>query len=304
MNIKLRRVEVFMAVVEAGGFSAAANQLHIAQSAVSVAIRELERELGTQLFVRGRRSVELTESGGLLLERAQPALRQLYGIRAEIRDVETMAMGHVRVGAPAMVTQFALRHVLPSFMAKFPGVRLHLRQAGALEIEQMVLRGEIDLGVISYREAMPQLESLPVWDFQNIACLPQGAVAPGAQRIGWAALLRHPQAVYPEGYHQRALVEKYAAQLGIPLKIAIESENPGLLVAAVKAGLAATTLPAAAIEGEQGVARLKLPEQEGDRLKVGLCWRKDHALSRAARGLLEHLRDDRSIAKRRRPPSV
>jgi len=293
--MKIRRVEVFVAVVEAGGFSAAANRLHIAQSAVSVAVKELERELGTQLFVRGKRHLELTETGQLLLERARPALQQLYNIRSAVRDLETLAVGMVRIGAPAMVTQFALRHVLPKFMKAHPGVRLHLRQAGALEIEQLAVRGEIDVGVISYRESMPELESRLIWTFRNIACLPRQATAPRSGRIGWSTLLRHPQAVYPPGYHQRALVERYALQLGIPLKIVIESENPQLLVATVKAGLAATTLPAPAVERETGLTRLRLPEREGDSLRVGICWPKAFPLTRAARALVEHLEVDRTV---------
>lgn len=290
MNVKLRRIEVFLTVVECGGFSAAADQLRIAQSAVSVAVKELERELGATLLARRGRGLELTESGRLLRDRAGPALRQLHAIRDEIRDLETLGSGSIEVAAPAMVTQFALRTAVPGFMARYPGIRLRLRQAGALEVEQRVLRDEVDLGVIAWREPMAALECVPLWEFDNVACTAVGHPLARQGSVGWASLLAEPQAVYPPGYHQRALVERYAAKLGMPLRIALEADHPGLILGAVKAGLAVTTLPSPAMEGEAGVTALKLPESEGDRLRVAVCWRKGRVLGKAAQALVEHLR--------------
>lgn len=290
MNVKLRRVEVFMAVVESGGFSAAANVLHIAQSAVSIAIKELERELGTRLFIRGNRSVELTDSGRLLRDRAAPAIKLLQGAKEEIRDLENLAIGHVRIAAPGMVTQFALRRVLPRFMQGHPGIRLRVLQAGALEIETLVLREGLDLGLTAYRGPQHGVDCVLLWRFDNVACVPNKHPEAHKERITWNSLLKYPLAVYPTGYHQRDLVERYAANLGMPLQIAMESENPALLIATVKAGLAVTTLPLPAIEGESGVKPLRLPQEEGDQLKVGVCWAAGRPLSKAALAMLEYLK--------------
>src|SRR5262245_10621897 len=141
--MKLRRIEVFMQVAAAGSFSAAAERLCIAQSAVSVAIRDLEAELGTRLFVRGPRSVALTESGRLLQARAEPALRQLRDAAQEIVDLERLAVGQARIAAPVVVTQYALAQPLATFAASHPGVRLRVVQAGARQIEELVLRHEV-----------------------------------------------------------------------------------------------------------------------------------------------------------------
>jgi len=289
MNVKLRRIEVFMAVVEHGGFSVAANSLHIAQSAVSVAVKELERELGVQLFERSGRLMVLTEAGRVLRDRAGPALKQLYSVKDELRDLESLAVGHVRIAAPGMVTHIALRRIVPEFMKMHPGVRLRVMHAGALEVEDLVLRGDADLGVISWREAMPELASSLLWEYENVACVPKDHKPDSRTSITWPALLKLPQAVYPAGYHQRFLVERHAAKLGVPLRIALESENPGMLMAAVQAGLAVTTLPAPAAEGVAGVRVLRLPQDEGDRLQVGVCWPRQYTPTRATLALLEHL---------------
>lgn len=278
-----------MAIVAHGGFSAAANALHIAQSAVSVTIRELERELGVKLFERSGRAMALTEAGRVLRDRAGPALKQLYSVKDELRELETLAVGSVRIAAPAMVTHIALRQIVPEFMRSHPGIRVRLIQAGAIEVEELVLRGEADLGVIAWREGISELATSVLWEFANVACVPSRLKAVPKTSISWAALLRLPQAVYPPGYHQRVLVERHAARLGLQLQIALESENPGLLMAAVQAGLAVTTLPAPAAEGITGVRTLRLPQDQGDRLRVGVCWQRQFALKRASLALLEHL---------------
>jgi len=289
MNFKLRRVEVFIAVVEHGGFSAAANALHIAQSAISVAVKELERELGVKLFERSGRVMVLTEAGRVLRDRAGPALQQLYSVKSELRDLENLSVGSVRIASPAMVSHIALRRIIPVFLKRHPGVRVRVMQAGAIDVEKLVLRGEVDLGIIAWREGMTELANELLWDYSNVACISGRQWQSTKGSITWQALLRLPQAVYPPGHHQRLLVERYAAKLGVPLRVILESENPGILMSAVQAGLAVTTVPSPAADNVTGIKKLQLPHDDGDRLRVGVCWRRQELPTRAAAALLDHL---------------
>lgn len=292
MNVKLRRIEVFMAVVQHGNFSAAATALHIAQSAVSIAMKELERELGTTLFQRSRRSVQLTESGRLLRDRAAPAMKVLMGVKDEIKDLENLSIGHVRIAAPAMVTQFALTRVLPVFMAQHPGIRVRVFQTGALDIEELVRTEALDFGLTAFRGPQNGVETDLLWSLENVACVASSVAEKmkSPSSITWQKLLASPLAVYPPGHHQRDLMERHATALGMPLKIFLESENPSLLIAAVRAGLASTTLPLPAIENEPKIQPLRLPQEDGDQLKVGLCWPAERPLSKASTTLLEYLK--------------
>nr|WP_011137960.1 LysR family transcriptional regulator [Delftia acidovorans]BAB85587.1 ORF5 [Delftia acidovorans]BAC81981.1 orf5 [Delftia acidovorans] len=292
MNVKLRRIEVFMAVVQHGNFSAAATALHIAQSAVSIAMKELERELGTTLFQRSRRSVQLTESGRLLRDRATPAMKVLMGVKDEIKDLENLSIGHVRIAAPAMVTQFALTRVLPVFMAQHPGIRVRVFQTGALDIEELVRTEALDFGLTAFRGPQNGVETDLLWSLENVACVASSVAEKmkSPSSITWQKLLASPLAVYPPGHHQRDLMERHATALGMPLKIFLESENPSLLIAAVRAGLASTTLPLPAIENEPKIQPLRLPQEDGDQLKVGLCWPAERPLSKASTTLLEYLK--------------
>lgn len=281
-----------MAVVQHGNFSAAATALHIAQSAVSIAMKELERELGTTLFQRSRRSVQLTESGRLLRDRATPAMKVLMGVKDEIKDLENLSIGHVRIAAPAMVTQFALTRVLPVFMAQHPGIRVRVFQTGALDIEELVRTEALDFGLTAFRGPQNGVETDLLWSLENVACVASSVAEKmkSPSSITWQKLLASPLAVYPPGHHQRDLMERHATALGMPLKIFLESENPSLLIAAVRAGLASTTLPLPAIENEPKIQPLRLPQEDGDQLKVGLCWPAERPLSKASTTLLEYLK--------------
>ena len=293
MKIKLRRIEVFMAVIENGSFSAAAHALEIAQSAVSISIKELEKELGTQLFIRTSRKVELTESGRLLKERAAPVMSLLLNVKSEIKDLENLAIGQLRIAAPAMVTQFALSQILPQFMARYPNIHIKVSQAGALEIEDLVKNEGLDLGITVYKTPKGQINTEYLWDLKNVACVSKQVHQQlgHIEDISWESLLAHPLAIYPIGYHQRDLLERQATALGVGLNIVLESENPALILAAVRAGLAMSTLPLAAIKHDSDIVPLRLPPQGGDSLRVGACWPTDRPLSNAAKTLLQFLKN-------------
>lgn len=287
--MNLRRLEVFVQVASAGSFSAAADRLCIAQSAVSVTIRDLEAELGSRLFVRGARSLALTEGGRVLLARAQPALRQLKEAAQEVVDLERLETGQVRIAAPVIVTQYSLAQPLATFAAAHRGIRLRVTQAGARQIEELVERQEVDLGIVAGRQLSRALESRLLQELDNVAIVATSSTLGENGRLSWRDLLLQPLALFPPGYHQRALVEQYAEKLRLRPRIVVEAENPAVLLEAARLGIGATTLPAPAALGIAGVRCTPLPQQQGDRLRVAACWPKAVPLGRAAQALLTHL---------------
>ena len=297
--MNLRRIEVFVAVASAGSFSAAADRLCVAQSAVSVAVRDLEADLGSKLFVRGPRAVALTESGRLLLARAEPALRQLKDAAQEVVDLEHLEVGTVRMAAPVVVTQYSLAQPLATFAAAHPGIRLRVVQAGARQIEELVLSHEVDLGIVASRQLPRELDSQRLQELHNVAIVAKASALGANGRLTWRELLQHPLALFPAGYHQRALVEQYAEKLRIRPRVVIEAENPAVLLEAARLGIAATTLPAPAALGVNGVRCAPLPQQQGDRLNVAACWPKAVPLGRAAQALMSHLERQLRVAPMR-----
>ena len=278
-----RQVEIFVMVARLASFSVAAARLHIAQSAVSIAVRRLEESLGARLFDRDQRHVALTPAGQLYLARVQPALAALERARREVRSLEAGLHGTVTIAAPAMVTQAVFAAPLVDFQRNNPGVKLIVRQGGANDIERLVLAGDVELGVVADVQAVASLAVVELLTLQSVACGPLPASSPAPT---WRDLLAGPLVTFPVGYQQRQLVEARAKDYGIAPRIVLESEHVAVLLEAVRAGLGMTTLPEPATKNA-GVAVYDL--EEAQLLRVNLCHRRDYPLTRAAQALVDHL---------------
>jgi len=292
MNV--RPLQIFIAVARYRSFSRAAESLHIAQSAVSIAVRRLEGELGTVLLHRTSRSVELTAAGQRYLSLVQPALEQLALADREARERNGRLRGSLTLAAPAMVTQFALAQPLVAFQASHPELRLLVRQGGAGEIARWVLAGEVELGIGAGPESQSELAVEELVRLPNVAVVQAASPLVKLRRLPWRELLRQPLATFPAGYHQRSLIEQQAQKRGLVPKIILEAESPAVILQAVRAGLGVTTMPAFATRGQPGVTAVRL--EGGSVLSVIVCMRRGFPHSRAAEALLSHLRS--SLRKR------
>jgi LysR family cyn operon transcriptional activator len=195
----------------------------------------------------------------------------------------------VRIASPAMVTQYVLGRPMVDFLAAHPGIHLRQLQAGARQIEELVLRNEVDFGITAEREFAGELESTVLCELDNVACVGADSPLAKGERMAWKDLLQQPLALFPVGFHQRSIVDQHAERLKLRPRIAVEAESPAVLLQAVRAGLAATTLPAPAAAGAPGVTSIRLQHQAGDRLLVAACWRKAAPMSKAAQALLVFL---------------
>src|SRR3978361_1128296 len=145
----LRQLRYFIAVAERGGFAAAASTLNIAQSALSRHVKELERELGGALLERGARGVTVTESGKVLLARGRWLFGAIDDIKAEVRTENREPSGTVRLGAPSRLADILYAPLAQLFVKRFPRVRLELSEGLTEGMCDRLLRGELDLAIVT-----------------------------------------------------------------------------------------------------------------------------------------------------------
>src|ERR1700712_5565448 len=143
--MELRQLTCLEAVVREGGFGHAAAVLHVAQPAVSVQIRKLEKELGVTLLARTTRHVVLTHAGELFLRRARRALAELDAARADLARLTGAVIGRVRIGAIQALDPFDLSGALAAFHARHPDVELGLRSGAVRSLLDDLAHGRIDL---------------------------------------------------------------------------------------------------------------------------------------------------------------
>jgi LysR family transcriptional regulator, transcription activator of glutamate synthase operon len=145
--VELRQLRAFVRVTQAGTFTRGAEELHLAQSAVSHAVSRLERELGFELLLRTRRGVELTEAGKLVFERAREVLAGADAIRSDLAALTGLLEGTVALGTMLPPGPVNLPELLVRFHASHPGIGVRVREGSAPEILALLRRDEVDVAV-------------------------------------------------------------------------------------------------------------------------------------------------------------
>lgn len=181
--MNLRHLECFVAVAEQLHFTRAAEQLKIAQPALSQQIRRLEQDLGVELFNRSNRNVALTEFGKALLPRAHQLLNQASIARSEIEEMAGLAYGRLRVGASGTIAAFLLPEILTEFRRRYPNIVLGIVQRRSEPILELIETGNLDVGIIRLPFRKTALEVTPVFTEPLYAALPPSHPAATAQVV-------------------------------------------------------------------------------------------------------------------------
>jgi LysR family nitrogen assimilation transcriptional regulator len=159
----LTQLRYFVAIAECGGFGAASNVLHVAQSALSRQIRLLEHACGGPLFERNPRGVSLTQSGTILLEHARTLLRQAEAARIDVQAENAEPSGTLRLGTSPSVASVLYQPLASRFLARFPRVRLQLVETIAPDSLSMLTRGDLDLAIAARRGQSDLVEFRPLF---------------------------------------------------------------------------------------------------------------------------------------------
>lgn len=283
--MEIRQVAYVVAIVDHGGFTAAAASIPVSQPALSQAVKSLERELGTDLFLRLGREVRLTPAGEAFLGPARALLREAVNARAMVADVAGLTAGHLDVVAlPTLVVE-PLVGLVGAFRRAHPGVTVRITEPeDAADVVHLVRTGECELGL--GESSAPGLESDVLHSQELVAVLPPGTKVPASGRLPVARLADHPLLTTPPGTSTRRLVDDALRRAGVEPVVAVETDHREALGPLVVAGAGAALLPEslAARAARQGAVVAKLrPAVERDVVLV----RRPGPLSPAAAAFRE-----------------
>ena len=147
--MEIHQLEYFVAIVETGGFSRAAERCNVAQPSLSQQIMKLEKEIGYPLFDRLGRKVALTDVGRQLLPRANAILEELQNIKVEIQAEIQEGYGTLTVGFIPTVAPFVLPRVIRRFSQDFPNATLEVHEGLTDELIRKIVDAELDVGITS-----------------------------------------------------------------------------------------------------------------------------------------------------------
>ncbi len=246
-RMELRHFRYFIAVAEAENVSRAALKLHISQPGLSRQIRDLEEEIGFQLFQREAHSLRLTEAGKAFLPQARAVLQHADEAVRAARAIAEGPRTEIQAGYAPSLTVYLLPQALRAFQAKFPRVRVVLHDLSSEEMLAGLRSGKLDLALM----AQPSPRSLRGLAFRELGRHPlRVALAPkhplararslGLEQIAAEPLIAYNREHYPD-YHQ-ALEELFASARAKP-RIAEEHDGVTGLIAAIESGAGIALVP-------------------------------------------------------------
>ncbi|MDT8880827.1 LysR substrate-binding domain-containing protein [Halomonas saccharevitans] len=248
-ELKIQPLRCVLAIVDEGGFHAAARQLHRTQPAVSMAVRELEQRLGESLFEKGGKAA-LTPFGRYCLPRFRELITQHDRLSRELWAQVQKQAGHVDMAAVPSVASRLMPRLLSDFILRYPDLKVSLQDGSADFVRRLVAGGEVELGFTSLWREDDELSFTPLMrDDVGVVCRDDHPLA-GRAELGWEALqgqvlIRNGTSRLLEGTEAEPLLAESAFDIS----------NMISLTAMLVAGIGITTLP-----------RLAFP-QEYDRLR-------------------------------------
>lgn len=254
----LRRLASFVAVVDEGAFTDAADVLGVSQPAVSQSVRALEAELGTPLFHRFARGVSLTDAGRALLEPARLALRDAQVARAAVDEVRGLLAGRLDLACLPTLVAAPLAPLVGEFRRRHPDVSVRLSDPDDTDhAVDLVRGGTCELAIVSAGDVR-SLRSLRLSSQEFLVILPPGAPAGATLRAEELAAL--PLVAAPRGSSTRAVLDEALASQSAPANVVVETAQREALIPLVLAGAGVALVPAPLASMAErlgcGVARL------------------------------------------------
>jgi len=281
----VRALRYSLAIARFGSFTRAAESLHVAQPALSVAIKKLEVELGVTLFVRKAHRVEPTVEGRILLARAERIFNEMDSAVHEIADAIELRSGVIRLGMPPMFGLEYFPSVIAQFHAAYPKISMTVVEGSADEVGGLLDAGAIDIAMIESRRVRPQWKQVQVGREEMVLCVAPGHPLAKRKSIPGSDLDGLPMALFNGTFIQREILDKLCKRGGAKPKVVLQSNSVALIRRAVADGLGAATLLRSLAAGTPPLVAVSFEPKEI--LRFSLCWRDESYLSKANRALVD-----------------
>ncbi len=283
--MELRQLEYFQMASRLKNITRAARKLRVSQPNITVAIKKLEAELGVQLFDRSQKQLTLTPEGRVFLKRIEVALRNIDDAILEVNDYKQLQKGTIKIGIPPMMGAYLFPKVFSGFRRLHPKLDVMLYEEGSLTIREKLESDELDFGIILVPDFTPNLNVLRMTRNQLMVCVAQDSLLAYNAAITPQDIADSDLIMMKEGSYLREVVQNKLSALKIVPRTVLESGQ----IVTIK-GLVAHKV---------GIAFLldficndspdikAVPFQEPIFVDIGLAWKKDRYVSKAAQAFID-----------------
>ncbi len=286
-----RGLRYFVEVVRQGGFTRAAESLNVTQPAISKMIRQLEEQLGASLLIRNSRGIRLTEAGRLAYEHGLDILDGITSLKAELEALKGLTRGNLRLGLPPMIGALFFPSVLLKFRQRYPNVSLTIVEFGGKRIFEMVLAGEVDVGVTLAPFDESKCDGLVFADHELALVVPRSGRWAGKSRAALADLVDESFVMLPGEFLTTDRFRRDCEAAGFSPKEVGHSGQWDFLAAMVEAGLGITVMPTSMARAMKSYRLKMIPLEPRIHRQIALVWRRDDPTTPALRAWAEVMRD-------------
>ncbi|QUJ66243.1 LysR family transcriptional regulator [Photobacterium sp. GJ3] len=285
----IRQLTYFIAIAECGSFTRAAEKLHIAQPALSIAMKKLEQQLDMPLFDRSDRHIALTHEGEVLIQHARLILQQVEDARIAMDELKGLQKGEVRLGVPSMLGSYYFPDILMGFKSRYPRLKLTLVEAGTQSIRSMLLNGELDLGVIRSADLPDSLEAEPLLTSEMVAVVSPNHEFSQYESVTFEQFFSQELVMFKQGYFHRDYIDNVWQKHHLKPEIAFETNLLPMILSIIRQEFAISALLEMVTRHEPGL--VAVPFSTPVHLNLAIAWRKNGYLSLADRAFMEFIKE-------------
>ena len=290
--MQIETLKIFCDLARLQSFSKTAERHLLSQSAISQQLAQMELTYKCQLINRKKRPIKLTREGRLFYDAAKDMLDRYEQLRSELNALKSSACSRINVAAIFSIGMHALPDYVKKFMVSYPNVNVHIEYLGAEEIYELVLTGDIDIGLVAVPKRDKRLE---VYDFEDeplvLVCSPKHPLASESE-VDVHKVQFERFVSFEEDIPTRIWIDNILRHYNIVVRPVMEFDNIETIKRAVEINSGISILPQTAIiqEVASGTMRAIAFSNEKFVRPTGIIVRKNKILGQAGRYFIELLR--------------
>jgi DNA-binding transcriptional LysR family regulator len=287
--MELRHLRTIAAVARHGSFTKAAEELYLAQSAISQQIRRLERELGVEVFRRTSRHVELTAEGRVILGYAQRVLAEVDGLHSELEELTGLLRGQLRIGGVYPTGPYDLFGMLADFRTAHPEVAIHMVEDTQEDVLAALRSDELDCAFTALDpDALGnEYAATLLWEEEIVVALPTGHALCLRAQVTFDELAAEDLIAYRENSALRRRLERTMAQRGLEPRNAFICTEMAAVRGLASKGLGVAVIPRSVAEQPGPPIELRPIGPERLTWPVALVWRAARRQTPAGKAFLK-----------------
>ncbi len=295
--MELRQLKYFVKSAEYLNFSVAAKHLYITQSTLSQQIKQLEFELGFELFLRNSRHISLTEAGEEFLPFARRTIQDAEDGVQRLYDLQNVKTGTLRVGVTYSLSTVLTEGVM-SFMKEFPGIRLEIFYKTVDELLVLLREHKVDF-ILSYKPLFdaPDVDSMPLFENTLALVVAKEHKLAGRKKIKLQELPGIPLVLPSKGLQARMMLDKLLEGSSVQLTSNLELNETNILLQVVATGCYATILSTSAVFGKTRFRAIQLDEP-GNVMEASLLSLRGAYQKNAAKEFIDILMNTEAVKRR------